>query len=77
MFQQLVKQVEAGSLHVQIGKTFHLDQKRVRCPTCRQTSKWIASGADQPTCDLTPAKPLKVEYFAFRTSRKADSRNQI
>jgi NADPH:quinone reductase-like Zn-dependent oxidoreductase len=25
-FQQLVEQVEAGSLHVQIGKTFHLNQ---------------------------------------------------
>jgi NADPH:quinone reductase-like Zn-dependent oxidoreductase len=25
-FQQLVEQVEAGTLHVQIGKTFQLDQ---------------------------------------------------
>ena len=40
MFQQLAKQAEAGSLHVQIGKTFHLDQKRSDVRLADYTDKW-------------------------------------
>ncbi len=60
--QELVDQISAGTLHVQIGKTFHLDQI-VEAHRCVEENK--AGGKIVVNPSLNPSNPSQVLAVLF------------